>query len=157
LAEYIILIKSATGGLFLLAFGGKFIIMVLAPMFKGQIKSYVAAIIWAVLILIVSSIPGLSPPGLGFTIADKIVHFAEYFILGLLTARAVSTFYKEPIKILWLSSALTSAYGILDELHQLLVPGRTTEGLDMVADILGSILAVALYVILLRRQSPRVP
>lgn len=156
MADYIILIKSATGGLFLLAFGGKFII-VPAPMFKGLIRSYVPAIIWAVLILIVSSIPGLSPPGLGFTIADKIVHFAEYFILGLLTARAVSTFYKEPLRIFWLSSALTSGYGILDELHQLLVPGRTTEGLDMVADILGSILAAALYVRLFRRQSPGVP
>lgn len=125
-------------------------------MSKGQTKFYVPAIIWAVLILIGSSIPDLSAPGLGFTMADKIVHFAEYFILGLLAARAVSTFYEEPLKILWISSALTSGYGILDELHQLLVPGRTTEGLDMVADILGSILAVALYVGLLRRRSPGV-
>ena len=123
-------------------------------MFKGQMKFYVPAVIWAVLILIGSSIPDLSAPGLGFTMADKIVHFAEYFVLGLLTARAVSAFYKQPLKIFWLSSALTCGYGMLDELHQLLIPGRTTEGLDMVADILGSILAVALYAGLWRRRSP---
>jgi VanZ family protein len=55
-----------------------------------------------------------------------------------------------------MSSAITSGYGILDELHQLLIPGRTAEGLDMIADILGSILAAALFARKLRRQSIRV-
>lgn len=138
-----------------MAFRRKFII-VFALMLGGRIKSYLPAIVWAVLILTVSSIPDLSTPGLGFTMTDKIVHFAEYFILGLLTAKTVSTFNKEPLKIFWLSSALTSGFGILDELHQLLIPGRTTEGLDMVADILGSILAAGLFVRLLQRHSPGV-
>jgi len=138
-----------------LAFRRKFII-VFALMLGGRIKSYLPAIVWAVLILTVSSIPDLSTPGLGFTVTDKIAHFAEYFILSLLTARAVSTFNKDPLRIFWISSALTSGYGILDELHQLLIPGRTTEGLDMVADILGSILAAGLFVRLLQRHSPGV-
>ena len=125
-------------------------------MHRGRIKSYLPAIVWAVLILAVSSIPGLSTPGLGFSMADKIVHFAEYFILGYLTARAISAFNKEPLKIFWMSSAITSGYGILDEFHQLLIPGRTAEGLDMIADILGSILAAALFARKLRRQSIRV-
>ncbi len=125
-------------------------------MHRSRKKSYLPAIVWAVLILAVSSIPGLSTPGLGFPMADKIVHFAEYFILGYLTARAISSFNKEPLKIFWMSSAITSGYGILDELHQLLIPGRTAEGLDMIADILGSILAAALFARKLRRQSIRV-
>ena len=123
---------------------------------RSRIKSYLPAIVWAVLILAVSSIPDLSTPGLGFSMADKIVHFAEYFILGYLTARAISSFIKEPLKIFWMSSAITSGYGILDELHQILIPGRTAEGLDMIADILGSILATALFARKLRRQSIRV-
>lgn len=123
---------------------------------RSRIKSYLPAIVWAVLILAVSSIPGLSTPSLGFSMADKTVHFTEYFILGYLTARAISSFIKEPLKIFWISSAITSAYGILDEFHQLLIPGRTTEGLDMIADILGSIIAAALFAGKLRRRSIRV-
>ena len=138
-----------------MAFRRKFII-VFALMLGGRIKSYLPAIVWAVLILTVSSIPDLSTPSPGFTVSDKIMHFAEYFILGLLTAKAVSTFNKKPLKIFWLSSALASGYGILDELHQLLIPGRTAEGLDMVADILGSILAAGLFVRMLQRHSPGV-
>lgn len=123
---------------------------------RSRIKFYLPAIVWAVLILAISSIPDLSTPSLGFSMADKIVHIAEYFILGYLTARAISSFNKEPLKIFWMSSVITSAYGILDEFHQLLIPGRTAEGLDMIADILGSILAAALFARKLRRQSIRV-
>jgi VanZ family protein len=122
-------------------------------MFKGRIKSCLPAIVWAVLILVVSSIPDLSTPGLGFTMTDKIGHFAEYFILGFLTARAVSIFNKRPLSIFWISSALASGYGILDEFHQLLIPGRTTEGLDMTANILGSILAAAIFARIFQRRS----
>jgi VanZ family protein len=116
-------------------------------------RSYLPAVIWAVLILAVSSIPDLSAPGLGFSVTDKIAHFVEYFILGFLTARAISTFVMEPLKIFWISSTITSGFGILDELHQLLIPGRTTEGLDMAADILGSVLAAALFAGIVQRKS----
>ncbi len=138
-----------------MAFHRKFVI-VFALMHGGRIKSYLPAIVWASLILAVSSAPDFSTPGLGFAMTDKIAHFVEYFILGFLTAKAVSTFDLKPLKIFWISSALASGYGILDEIHQFLIPGRTTEGLDMVADILGSILAVALFVRVQQKHAPKV-
>ena len=138
-----------------MAFWRKFAI-VFALMLRSRIKSYLPAIVWAVLIMAVSSIPNLSTPGLGFSMMDKIVHFAEYFILGLFAAKAVSAFVNKPLRVFWISSAMASGYGILDEFHQLLIPGRTTEGLDMVADILGSILAAALFARRLQRHLPRV-
>ena len=42
------------------------------------------------------------------------------------------------------------AYGILDEVHQLLIPGRSCELLDFLADILGSVIGVIVLKILIK-------
>ena len=102
--------------------------------------------------MIVSSIPNLSSPAVSFGFTDKIAHFIEYFILGLLTAYAISEFVKKPWWIFLISASLAALYGVLDEFHQLLIPGRSMEGWDMAADFLGSILASALYVRYLQRK-----
>jgi len=115
-------------------------------MMRGKKKYYLPAIVWAVLITIVSSIPNLSTPRLGITFVDKLAHFLEYAVLGFLTARAVRGFRDDPWSIFWISSAIAALFGVLDETHQLFVPGRSMEFLDMTADILGSVLASAIYV-----------
>ncbi|MEE9554569.1 MAG: VanZ family protein [candidate division Zixibacteria bacterium] len=122
------------------------LIIVFALMFKGRRKQYLPAVVWAILIMIVSSIPDISTPGIRFTFADKIAHFIEYFILGLLTANAVRAFARKSWSIFWISALLAAIYGVLDEFHQLLVPGRSMEGWDMAADFLGAILASAIFV-----------
>lgn len=116
-------------------------------MAKFASKDFLAPGIWAFLILVVSSIPRLAPPPLGLTFTDKIAHFSEYLVLGVLSLYA---FFKSgyggrnSFKAAFL---ICAAFGILDEFHQYLIPGRTVEILDMVANVSGSLAGVGLTLI----------
>jgi VanZ family protein len=131
------------------------LIIVFGLMSGEESKRYLPPLIWAGLIILGSSIPNLSGLETGITVGDKIVHFAEYFILGFLTARA---FLKLEIrkwgKIAGLVAVL-AAFAVMDELHQALIPGRTVEKLDMTADIFGLLTSTLLYVWLARRNRAR--
>jgi VanZ family protein len=81
----------------------------------------------------------LAPPG-GL---DKLLHLAEYAVLGALLSRALLG-TGAPGTILW-AGLLGAVYGITDELHQYFVPSRSAEGLDALADALGSFLGAWLY------------
>ena len=86
----------------------------------------------------VSSIPDLqtTPAGL----SDKTVHALVYGLLGALVLRAVARAEWAGVTfVVALAAALISGlYGVTDELHQGVVPGRSTEALDMVADAAGA-------------------
>lgn len=71
--------------------------------------------------------------------SDKVLHFCEYMVLGGLLYRACRHASGE-----WLSrhallaAALgASLYGLSDETHQLFVPFREADLLDLVADTVG--------------------
>jgi VanZ family protein len=75
---------------------------------------------------------------------DKIVHFLEYGLLGACFAFAVHVTWPESglrgaLVALW----LTLGSGLLDELHQSLVLGRTGDLLDLLADAAGAFVFVA--------------
>lgn len=75
---------------------------------------------------------------------DKLGHAAEFGILGvlaanaLLTRRCISAGGNSERKIFWLSLLMAGGWGLVDEVHQIWVPGRTTDPLDLVADIAGA-------------------
>ena len=75
-----------------------------------------------------------------------LLHFVEYGVLGFLFARAlIFEFPREarvPLSRLFLAVALSTLYGITDELHQYFVPGRYCSGADMMADFIGSLAGV---------------
>ncbi|MBZ0266358.1 VanZ family protein, partial [bacterium] len=96
----------------------------------NKFTNYLPLFIWLLTIFILSSIPAKNLaefPFLTFTFNwDKVIHFGLYFVLGLLTYRAM---LKEPFiknKSPWIAILFCVCYGILDELHQLFVPGRST-------------------------------
>ena len=72
---------------------------------------------------------------------DKVAHFALFGLLATLVVR--SGF---PPRRAWVAVLLVSAFGLTDEWHQSFTPGRMVEVADWVADTLGAITAVALYV-----------
>jgi VanZ family protein len=96
-------------------------------------------------IFVASSIPNLGPlPG---QLSDKTAHFMAYAALGLLSIRATaqarwSGVTGPALATAWLVCAV---YAASDELHQLMIPGRTAAFDDWVADALGS--ASALLVV----------
>lgn len=83
-----------------------------------------------------------SPPG-DFSFYD--VHIGAYAGLGALAARAFAAGRLR--NVTWRgvcgAIALSSIYGITDEYHQLFVPGRSFDVLDMLADALGSVVGAS--------------
>lgn len=78
------------------------------------------------------------PDWIGF---DKVVHFG---VFGLLASLVVRTGFAP--RRAWLAVVWVSLFGITDEWHQSFTPGRAVELADWVADTLGAIVAVTLYV-----------
>ncbi|MBN1894060.1 VanZ family protein [bacterium] len=109
---------------------------------KKWICYHAPVVIWAVLILSVSSLPKLKAPSLGFPFSDKIFHGSEYMILAVLALRSFVILRGWNRKTLLLVLALCSAFGILDEVHQSFVPGRDCNVGDMAADAAGSVIGI---------------
>ncbi len=76
---------------------------------------------------------------------DKAIHFVEYGVLGWLCARAAAQSWPSvPIRRTFAFAVFVSTlYGLSDEVHQALVPGRSSELADVVADFVGSIAGAA--------------
>lgn len=68
---------------------------------------------------------------------DKAAHFFVYGLLATLVVRAGP----RPV---W-AVGITILYGLTDEWHQSFTPGRSVEWLDVMADALGAVVAVAVY------------
>lgn len=109
-------------------------------------------------LFVVSSFSKIPSPPKGFT--DKDEHFFFYGILAALALRALAR--GEWRRVGWISVLgailISSTYGVTDEFHQRLVPGRDYEVLDMVADTLGSAAAAILLWAwsIIRRRSDNV-
>jgi len=85
-----------------------------------------------------SSLSTLPSPPADFSFYD--VHIAAYAGLAVLTARALAGGLRD---VSWLAAlgaiVISSLYGVSDEYHQLFVPGRSFDYLDIVADVVGSV------------------
>jgi VanZ family protein len=115
--------------------------------------SLLLAIVWMAVLFWLSHQPGLDTPSL-FPGQDKLFHAGAYGLLGILllgTMRPAFAGYSgNQIRI---STIIASLYGISDEIHQSLVPGRSPEVMDWVADSSGALLAVILLAQLTRTFS----
>ena len=101
---------------------------------------------WCVFIYTVSSIPQTRIPNL-LNYSDKIVHAGVFFVLCWLAHVAL---YFQPVQwlrkhSLMLALVFVILFGISDEYHQMFTPGRTTEIWDLVADTVGGMMYVSLY------------
>ncbi|GJL55055.1 MAG: hypothetical protein NPIRA02_21870 [Nitrospirales bacterium] len=78
---------------------------------------------------------------------DKLVHLIEYTILGLLTYRAIRFSWGTQLGPLaaCLTVFVVALFGCTDEFHQWFIPLRSTEVLDLMADIVGSVVGIALW------------
>ena len=87
-------------------------------------------------------------------VSDKIEHFGAYGLLSVFLY--LNLYFQNKYAILKkypgsFTLLIASFYGLIDELHQLLVPGRSADVLDWLADFLGSVLAVLIIKFLLER------
>lgn len=91
-------------------------------------------VLWAALILILTSIPAPPGPPGGLPHLDKVVHFVMYAGLGWLVARALDTRSPRPLVVALLVIGLFAA---LDEWHQQFVM-RDPNVIDWLVDVLGA-------------------
>ncbi|MFZ1518171.1 MAG: VanZ family protein [Ignavibacteriaceae bacterium] len=101
-------------------------------------------IIYWIILFILTSLP----TGLAIEtrdVSDKLLHFGAYGLLSVLLH--LNMYFQNKFIRLKNSPAtftlvIASIYGLIDEIHQMFVPGRSAEFLDWVADFSGSLVAV---------------
>ena len=101
-------------------------------------KKYLPLIFWAILIFVLSSIPGDNYPS-GFFDFSAMAHVVEYFILGFLTARVFNELNKKQIILIII---ICSLFALSDEVHQIFVINRSFSGLDLLIDFFSVILGI---------------
>ncbi|KAA0210864.1 MAG: VanZ family protein [Ignavibacteriaceae bacterium] len=119
------------------------------------IRYHLPVITFCVFIFVLSSIPGNDFPDIELSFTDKIVHILLYGILCYLFFYSLNNQNKSVIlkrfslEFAFLFSVL---YGIADEFHQTITPGRSFELEDMLADAIGSMM-VYLFLKVYRNKS----
>lgn len=86
---------------------------------------------------------------------DKLAHGAAYWLLGFLLAFGFFKLLRLSLKTKQGGVILTGVIlGILDEIHQIFVPGRTPDPLDIAADAVGIVLGLILFRLIFRKKRP---
>ncbi|NLT50987.1 MAG: VanZ family protein [Ignavibacteria bacterium] len=119
---------------------------------KRRLYVYLPLVLYWLIIFIGTSIPGGSIPSIG--VSDKFKHFAAYFILTIMLSIAFSLqekllFIKK--HVILSSLFVASSYGVIDEIHQSFIPGRSCDLYDWIADFIGAVLGVVTYNCLFKR------
>jgi len=119
-----------------------------------------AAALWLPPLLLMALIFALSATpgdggdhGLAYVLSRKIGHFVGYALLFGLWWRALRT-RLSPRTAAGAALAISVAYAVSDELHQLTVDGRTGTPRDVVIDTAGAAAAAAALILRRRVQSP---
>ncbi len=95
-------------------------------------------ILYLGLIFFISSRPNLKPPGVDFFLMDKMVHFVEYAILGVLLFDGIGrAIIRSNFGSFVFLLAVGSSVGALDEIFQSYIPGRMMSIFDYLADTIG--------------------
>jgi VanZ family protein len=118
------------------------------------------ALIWALVMLYLSVTPGQQMPDTAIwnvLTFDKFAHFASYALLVFLL---IVGFTKQHTYMELRFSAVKYAlltgitYGLLIEIIQWLVPGRTFELGDLLANIIGCLLGTAVFYLVYKFKIP---
>ncbi len=75
----------------------------------------------------------------------KTAHLIIYLILGFLIISLIKEYKVIDWKMMFLAFILSYLYACSDEIHQLFVPGRSGNMIDVLIDSLGSYLGILIY------------
>ena len=118
-----------------------------------KVRRWLPPLLWAGVILFVTSIPGHYVPH-ELSPYDKAAHFAMYgFFAVLLTREIVQVTGRWRAAIMALAIAVT--FGAADELHQRFIPGRSSELADWRADSVGAAGGALLFALYSRFRRSR--
>ena len=111
------------------------------------------SVAWMAVIYALSDRPAGDYEGVGGALswlpfAGTIAHIGLYFVLSVFVFRTISTLNSKrlgPGLTAYLTVFAALVYGVLDEIHQRSVAGRSSEVADVVADVFGAVLAVVFW------------
>ena len=104
-------------------------------------------ILYALLIIGLSSIPGQSLPDVRWMSHDKLIHLCEYMIFGFLVSAAMISRIPDTVPLYFATLILAGIFAALDEVYQYVIPGRLPSFRDWVADVLGLLIGGLLYLL----------
>jgi VanZ family protein len=121
---------------------------------KKKLLVILFPIAWMALIYYLSSLQDpAKTTGFPFEINDKTMHFIFYGVLGGLVWNVVRFYRKD--KLIGYTALICGIYGLSDELHQIFVPGRSCDILDLLADILGAVIISTIVSLIWRTKNER--
>ena len=111
------------------------------------VRFWLPLLVYVSAIFVASAQSHLHAP-LEFRFGDKLLHVAEYLILGLLLARALRAHLRlgHPVFAAVAALGFVVLTGAADEYLQSFIPGRQCSLLDLVADTVGGAVAQIAYV-----------
>jgi VanZ family protein len=109
---------------------------------RALVLAWLPVALYMALIWILSSFPLPELPIDSVPLRDKGVHLVEYAGLAFFVQHATSRSWPTHslVRVMLLAVVVTGAWGLLDELHQAFVPGRSADLLDLAADVAGAML-----------------
>ncbi len=122
---------------------------------KRRLVYYPLVVYWIILFT-ATTIPTDPVPKL-FRTQDKLEHFIAYSILMMLLLPAIhfqSRFRLAKKYSVVASIILVAIYGAVDELHQILVPGRYCDFFDWTADVTGGIIGAGILIYIWKKIFP---
>lgn len=87
-----------------------------------------------------------------FVPVRKMAHFFIYFVLGIALVSFLREFSIPIRKLLLLSIFLAFLYACTDEFHQLFVPGRSGQIIDVLLDTFGASVGVFIYYLVFHKK-----
>lgn len=120
-------------------------------------KSIRYALLWAIFILILSSIPGSDIPKVSYWQMDKFVHAFLFLILSFLLIRGFKKqsrfFLLKHYAILFTIICCIAYGGLLEVLQDVVFEDRSADIYDFIANSIGSILGLLIYFTIPRVQT----
>ncbi|MDI6809497.1 MAG: VanZ family protein [Candidatus Eisenbacteria bacterium] len=110
--------------------------------FQKFLRYWLPALIYITLIFSFSSIPKLPIPA-KIPHIDKVLHFLEYFVFGLILGRGVMNSFtlRGSLAACSVAVGLGALTGAGDEYFQRSVPGKVSSVYDFTADVVGLVVA----------------
>ena len=107
-----------------------------------QLLRLLPALVWLGLMITLSSLP---LRGLGLEGWDKVAHLGEYLVLSVLVVAGLHAGGTGRLFLRTLVAVpIMALVAAADELHQMWVPGRSADVLDLTADVAGIVLGAGL-------------
>lgn len=123
------------------------------PSWQHFLIYYLPPILFAAVIIGVSSIPNLTTPEFRVIAFDKLAHLIEYAVFAFLVYRAFvhRRGRARADRAIWYAALVVALFAVFDETYQRFVPGRFGSGFDIAADLLGAFLILAFFEVRRRR------